>query len=122
CEVKIDGIAISLVYSHGRLVRGVTRGDGREGEDVTRNVRRVAGIPHQLDGDHHPELVEVRGEVFIPVATFTRLNELQEELRERAVDEARERAGTRTFDEKRARVAALRRFARFANPRNAAAG
>ena len=126
CEVKIDGLAISLVYEKGRLVRGVTRGDGREGEDVTRNVRRVVGIPHQLAGDGHPDVVEVRGEVFIPVATFTQLNELQEQLRERAVDEARERArkasAARAFDEKRARVAALRRFPQFANPRNAAAG
>jgi DNA ligase (NAD+) len=122
CEVKIDGLAISLVYEKGRLVRGVTRGDGREGEDVTRNVLRIAGIPQRLEGDRHPDLVEVRGEVFIPVATFARLNELQEQFRERAVDEARQRAGGRAFDEERVRLAALRRFPQFANPRNAAAG
>ncbi|WP_246012629.1 NAD-dependent DNA ligase LigA [Myceligenerans xiligouense] len=126
CEVKIDGLAISLVYEQGRLVRGVTRGDGREGEDVTRNVLRIAGIPQRLEGDGHPDLVEVRGEVFIPVATFARLNELQEQFRERVVREARDRAadhaGGRSFDEERARLAALRRFPQFANPRNAAAG
>ncbi|WP_425561139.1 NAD-dependent DNA ligase LigA [Myceligenerans crystallogenes] len=126
CEVKIDGLAISLVYERGRLVRGVTRGDGREGEDVTRNVLRIAGIPQQLAGDGHPDLVEVRGEVFIPVATFARLNELQEQFRERVVADARERAAAhsagREFDEEKARLAALRRFPQFANPRNAAAG
>ncbi|MFD7024261.1 NAD-dependent DNA ligase LigA [Promicromonospora sukumoe] len=126
CEVKIDGLAISLVYEKGRLVRGVTRGDGRVGEDVTRNVLRIAGIPQQLDGTGHPDLVEVRGEVFIPVATFARLNELQATLRDRLVDAARERAerqpGGKEFDVEKARLAALRRFPQFANPRNAAAG
>ncbi|WP_275005550.1 NAD-dependent DNA ligase LigA [Promicromonospora iranensis] len=126
CEVKIDGLAISLVYERGRLVRGVTRGDGRVGEDVTRNVLRIASIPQQLTGEDHPDVVEVRGEVFIPVATFARLNELQAKLRERVVEEARERSGRHTggkeFDVERARVAALRRFPQFANPRNAAAG
>ncbi|WP_423465353.1 NAD-dependent DNA ligase LigA [Promicromonospora sp. MS192] len=125
CEVKIDGLAISLVYEKGRLVRGVTRGDGRVGEDVTRNILRIAAIPQRLSGEGHPDLVEVRGEVFIPVATFARLNELQAELRERVVEEARERSGRQAgkeFDVERARVAALRRFPQFANPRNAAAG
>ncbi|WP_036966200.1 NAD-dependent DNA ligase LigA [Promicromonospora kroppenstedtii] len=126
CEVKIDGLAISLVYEKGRLVRGVTRGDGRVGEDVTRNVLRIAGIPQQLDGTGHPDLVEVRGEVFIPVATFARLNELQATLRDRLVDAAQERAerqpGAKEFDVEKARLAALRRFPQFANPRNAAAG
>jgi DNA ligase (NAD+) len=126
CEVKIDGLAISLVYEKGRLVRGVTRGDGRVGEDVTRNVLRIAEIPQTLTGEGHPDVVEVRGEVFIPVATFARLNELQAELRERAVEDARERSarntGGKEFDVERARVAALRRFPQFANPRNAAAG
>nr|WP_026366066.1 NAD-dependent DNA ligase LigA [Promicromonospora sukumoe] len=126
CEVKIDGLAISLVYEKGRLVRGVTRGDGRVGEDVTRNVLRIAGIPQQLSGTGHPDLVEVRGEVFIPVATFVRLNELQSTLRDRLVDAAQERAerqpGGKEFDVEKARLAALRRFPQFANPRNAAAG
>lgn len=126
CEVKIDGLAISLVYEKGKLVRGVTRGDGRVGEDVTRNVLRIAEIPQRLAGTDHPDLVEVRGEVFIPVATFARLNELQGELRERVVEEARQRSGRQAagkeFDVERARVAALRRFPQFANPRNAAAG
>ncbi|AEG44930.1 NAD-dependent DNA ligase LigA [Isoptericola variabilis] len=126
-EVKIDGLAIALLYEKGRLVRAATRGDGRTGEDVTQNALRIAEIPHRLEGDDLPDVVEVRGEVFIPVSAFERLNELQARLRERAVADARERAGarsaaSRSFDEERARVAALRRFPPFANPRNAAAG
>lgn len=126
-EVKIDGLAIALLYERGRLVRAATRGDGQTGEDITANALRIAEIPQRLAGDDHPEVVEVRGEVFIPVSAFERLNELQEQLREQAVAEARDRAdgraaATRAFDEERARVAALRRFPQFANPRNAAAG
>ncbi|GAA1989360.1 NAD-dependent DNA ligase LigA [Isoptericola halotolerans] len=126
-EVKIDGLAIALLYERGRLVRAATRGDGQTGEDITANARRIAEIPQRLAGDDLPEVVEVRGEVFIPVSAFGELNELQEELRERALAEARERAdgraaATRAFDEEKARVAALRRFPQFANPRNAAAG
>lgn len=126
-EVKIDGLAIALLYEKGRLVRAATRGDGRTGEDVTQNALRIADIPRRLAGDGHPDLVEIRGEVFIPVASFERLNALQGELRERVVAESRVRhdgraAAARPFDEERARVAALRRFPQFANPRNAAAG
>mgnify|MGYP005812650071 CR=1 FL=1 len=96
CELKIDGLAIALLYENGRLVRAATRGDGRVGEDVTANVRTIATVPERLAGDPagHPELIEVRGEVFFPVAEFASLNEAQ--------------------------VAAGR--APFANPRNAAAG
>jgi len=96
CEVKIDGLALALVYEHGRLVRAVTRGDGRTGEDVTLNARTIASIPTALAGDRasHPALLEVRGEVFIPVESFAALNEAQ--------------------------VAAGK--APFANPRNSAAG
>ncbi len=96
-ELKIDGLAISLVYQDGELVRGVTRGDGRVGEDVTANVRTIAGIPHRLqlaDGEQPPALLEVRGEVFYPTAAFEELNEQRRE------------AG----------------LAEFANPRNTAAG
>ena len=74
CELKIDGLAISLLYQNGRLVRGATRGDGRTGEDVTLNVRTIEGIPHVLAGADHPSLLEVRGEVFFPVELFTALN------------------------------------------------
>ncbi|MEV4804078.1 NAD-dependent DNA ligase LigA [Nonomuraea sp. NPDC049421] len=75
CELKIDGLAIALVYRNGRLERGATRGDGRTGDDVTANVRTIKGIPHRLKGDDVPSLVEVRGEVYIPVEDFKKLNE-----------------------------------------------
>ena len=94
CELKIDGLAINLLFERGRLVRAATRGDGRTGEDVTNNVRTIEGIPHQLKGTGHPESIEIRGEVFFPVAAFAELN-----------------AGL---------VEASK--APFANPRNAAAG
>ncbi|GAA3108828.1 NAD-dependent DNA ligase LigA [Nonomuraea salmonea] len=75
CELKIDGLAIALVYRDGKLERGATRGDGRTGDDVTANVRTIKGIPHRLKGDDVPSLVEVRGEVYIPVEDFQKLNE-----------------------------------------------
>ncbi len=74
CELKIDGLAINLLYERGVLVRAATRGDGRTGEDVTRNVMTIQGVPHRLSGTGHPELLEVRGEVFFPVALFEQLN------------------------------------------------
>ncbi|WP_392425651.1 NAD-dependent DNA ligase LigA [Barrientosiimonas humi] len=74
CELKIDGLAINLLYDRGRLVRAATRGDGTTGEDVTQNVRTIEGIPHQLRGDDVPELVEVRGEVFMSMSDFEQLN------------------------------------------------
>ncbi|MFE7845072.1 NAD-dependent DNA ligase LigA [Microbacterium sp. NPDC057407] len=119
-ELKIDGLAISLRYERGVLTSAATRGDGRTGEDVTANAIRVAGIPQRLAGSGHPEIVEVRGEVFIPVAAFERLNALQAEMRARVVDDARKRG--RSFDEAKARLSAERRFPSFANPRNAASG
>ncbi|WP_375384637.1 NAD-dependent DNA ligase LigA [uncultured Microbacterium sp.] len=119
-ELKIDGLAISLRYEHGVLTSAATRGDGRVGEDVTVNAVRVAGIPERLAGSGHPALVEVRGEVFIPVAAFDALNELQARMRERVVDETRARG--RSFDDAKARLSAERRFPSFANPRNAASG
>ncbi|MFC5830268.1 NAD-dependent DNA ligase LigA [Nonomuraea insulae] len=75
CELKIDGLAIALVYRDGKLERGATRGDGRTGDDVTANVRTIKGVPHRLKGDDVPSLVEVRGEVYIPVEDFGKLNE-----------------------------------------------
>ncbi len=77
CELKVDGLAINLLYEDGRLVRAATRGDGRVGEDVTPNVRTIANIPHRLEGtaEHPvPRRVEVRGEVFLPVEAFGELN------------------------------------------------
>jgi len=94
CELKIDGLAINLRYEHGALTTAATRGDGVTGEDVTENVLRVPGIPRRLDGEGHPALVEVRGEIYFPVAAFNALNAEQTEAGERV----------------------------FANPRNAASG
>jgi len=77
CELKVDGLAINLLYEHGRLVRALTRGDGRTGEDVTPNVKTIDSIPHVLGGTGEfpvPELVEVRGEVFLPTEAFEKLN------------------------------------------------
>jgi DNA ligase (NAD+) len=77
CELKVDGLAINLLYENGRLVRALTRGDGRTGEDVTPNVRTIASVPHRLTGTDEfpvPALVEVRGEVFLPLEAFERLN------------------------------------------------
>lgn len=74
CELKIDGLALDLVYRQGRLVSGATRGDGRVGEDVTGNVRTIKAIPQRLRGADVPALLEVRGEVFFPVADFDDLN------------------------------------------------
>jgi DNA ligase (NAD+) len=127
-ELKIDGLAIALRYERGVLTSAATRGDGRVGEVVTTNALRVAGIPERLAGDDHPELVEVRGEVFIPVAAFERLNALQAELRERSIAEDRAKwekrpaASRGDFDEERAADRAAKRFPAFANPRNAASG
>ena len=94
CELKIDGLAVDLVYEEGRLVRAATRGDGVTGEDITLNVRTIDAVPTLLSGASVPELLEVRGEVYLPTAAFAQLNESLVE------------AGK----------------APFANPRNAAAG
>jgi len=75
CELKIDGLAIDLVYRDGALVKAATRGDGRTGEDVTPNIRTISSIPARLAGTGHPATLEVRGEVFMPVEAFGKLNE-----------------------------------------------
>jgi DNA ligase (NAD+) len=74
CELKVDGLAVNLVYENGRLVRGATRGDGRTGEDVTPNIRTLHNVPDRLSGDDVPAVLEVRGEVFFPVERFEALN------------------------------------------------
>ena len=75
CELKIDGLAIDLIYRDGALVKAATRGDGRTGEDVTPNIRTISAIPARLKGSGHPAVLEVRGEVFMPVEAFGKLNE-----------------------------------------------
>jgi DNA ligase (NAD+) len=79
CELKVDGLAINLLYENGQLTRALTRGNGTTGEDVTLNVKTIKGLPHTLSGKNIPELIEVRGEVFLPVAAFNQLNEELEE-------------------------------------------
>src|SRR3954449_643597 len=74
CELKVDGLAVNLLYENGRLTRGLTRGDGRTGEDVTPNIRTIGNVPDRLVGDDVPRVLEVRGEVFFPVARFEELN------------------------------------------------
>ncbi|MBN9240402.1 MAG: DNA ligase (NAD(+)) LigA [Micrococcales bacterium 70-64] len=118
CELKIDGLAINLRYERGRLVSAATRGTGVTGEDVTANILRVAGIPAVLEGEGHPELVEVRGEVFLTVAAFEKLNEGLAAFREQVVREGLAKG----MDEERALSSAGRRFPALANPRNAASG
>jgi len=94
CEVKLDGIAVSLMYRDGVLVRGATRGDGTNGEDITQNVRTIASIPLRLLGKNFPPVLEVRGEIYMPKAGFEKFNEKALEAGEKL----------------------------FINPRNAAAG
>ena len=93
CELKFDGTSVSVIYENGRLKQGVTRGDGKMGDDVTRNVARIKNVPKELRGDY-PTLVEFRGEVLMPWESFERLNREREEQEEQL----------------------------FANPRNAASG
>lgn len=94
CELKVDGLAINLIYENGALTRALTRGNGVTGEDVTVNVRTIKGVPQKLEDKIPPKLVEIRGEIYFPLAAFNELNEGLEE------------AGKTLF----------------ANPRNAAAG
>jgi DNA ligase (NAD+) len=79
CELKVDGLAINLLYENGQLTRALTRGNGVTGEDVTLNVKTIKGLPHTLTGKKIPAHIEVRGEVFLPVAAFNQLNEELEE-------------------------------------------
>jgi DNA ligase (NAD+) len=79
CELKVDGLAINLLFENGQLVRALTRGNGVTGEDVTLNVKTIKGLTHSLVGKKVPSLIEVRGEVFLPVDAFNQLNEELEE-------------------------------------------
>ena len=79
CELKVDGLAINLLYQDGQLVRALTRGNGTTGEDVTLNAKTIKGLPHTLTGKSIPKLIEVRGEVFFPLEAFKELNDGLEE-------------------------------------------
>ena len=81
-EPKIDGVAVSLTYEHGKLTRAVTRGDGEEGDDVTANVRTIRGLPHTLVAAPVPVVIEIRGEIFLGEEEFRRINQAQEEAGE----------------------------------------
>ena len=91
CELKIDGLAVSLTYEHGKLTRAATRGDGVTGEDVTANVRTIRSVPLRLLADA-PALIEVRGEVYMPLPSFEELNARQAEAGERMFANARNAA------------------------------
>lgn len=82
CEMKFDGVAISLVYEYGKLVRAVTRGDGFKGDNVTENIRTIRNIPLKVKGENIPDFFEVRGEIFLPRKEFEKLNEAREKLGE----------------------------------------
>ncbi|QPH41109.1 NAD-dependent DNA ligase LigA [Pedobacter endophyticus] len=82
CELKFDGLSISLTYENGKLLRAVTRGDGTKGDDVTNNVKTIHTIPHQIKTDQAPDHFEIRGEIFMHKAAFLKLNAAREELGE----------------------------------------
>ncbi|MEE1945096.1 NAD-dependent DNA ligase LigA [Pedobacter sp. KR3-3] len=82
CELKFDGLSMSLTYENGILARAVTRGDGTQGDDVTTNIKTIHTIPHRLQGEDIPDVFEIRGEVFMHRAAFERLNKEREELGE----------------------------------------
>jgi len=82
CELKFDGLSISLSYENNQLIRAVTRGDGTQGDDVTTNVKTIRNIPHRLKSTENPEIFEIRGEIFMHRAAFERLNKEREELGE----------------------------------------
>lgn len=92
CELKIDGLSISLHYENGKLVHGVTRGDGEKGDDVTANVRTIRTVPLILTGDF-PEYLEVRGEIFMPLDVFEKINREKEEAGEPLLANPRNAAG-----------------------------
>ena len=94
CELKIDGVSISLIYENGALVQAITRGDGIQGDDVTANVKTIQSVPLVLEPGDYPDSFEVRGEIFMPRAGFDRMNRQREDEGEQP----------------------------FANPRNATAG
>jgi len=108
-ELKIDGLAVSIRYENGRLVQAATRGDGRVGEDVTANVRTIASVPHELPAGA-PEVLEVRGEIYMPIATFAELNRLQAESGDRLYVNPRNTAAG-SLRQKDASVTASRRLA-----------
>ncbi len=93
CELKMDGIAVSVCYDKGVLVRGVTRGDGKKGEDITANLKTIETLPKKLHGNNIPDLLEVRGEVYMPTSTFIEINQKREEMGEDLFANARNACG-----------------------------
>ena len=78
CELKYDGVSISLTYENGQLIQALTRGDGTQGDDVTENVRTIKSIPLKLGGDDYPTNFEIRGEIFLPITGFEQMNKQRE--------------------------------------------
>jgi DNA ligase (NAD+) len=109
-EPKLDGLAVSLQYEHGRFTVGATRGDGVTGEDVTENLRTIVDVPARLSGANLPSLLEVRGEVFMPLASFEALNRRQGEAGERLFTNARN-AAAGSLRQKDPRITASRDLA-----------
>lgn len=110
CELKFDGLSISLIYEEGKLVRALTRGDGIRGDDVTANVRTISSIPLQLaEGSGYPSRFEIRGEILMPWASFERLN-AEREAREEALFANPRNAASGTLKSKDSRVVAQRKL------------
>ena len=109
CELKFDGLSISLIYEHGRLVRAVTRGDGEQGDDVTANVKTIRSIPLILNGSGWPDSFEIRGEVLMPWQSFEDLNR-QREMAEEPLFANPRNAASGTLKSKNSAVVAQRRL------------
>ncbi|MBV8690747.1 MAG: NAD-dependent DNA ligase LigA [Actinobacteria bacterium] len=112
CELKIDGVAMSLLYENGVYKRAATRGDGRVGEDVTPNVATIAVIPERLSVDDVPAVLEVRGEVYMPTAAFEELNRRQEAAGQRLFANARN-SGAGSLRQKDPKITASRELSFF---------
>ncbi|GAB3886296.1 NAD-dependent DNA ligase LigA [Spirosoma agri] len=109
CELKFDGVALSMTYENGVLVQGATRGDGVRGDDITNNIRTIRTVPLRVSGDHIPPLFEVRGEGFLPLAEFDRINKEREDIGEPLLANPRN-AASGTFKQQDSAAVAKRRL------------